>query len=317
MTTTQALYVLEVAACRSMSRAAQRLYVSQSAISQQIQKLEQELGCALFTRTAAGPELTAAGESFCHQARPVIDAWQKLCQDLNADNITAKKQLRIGLGSRVYSNSLFQDIVRFFDDRPEIEVSFHTEAGMDFIQSLRQQQVDLVLDRLPTEDYLDRQQEYYNLPLVRERQCMLMARRDPRAGLEEISIAALEGATVISGLENSAEDRQLKELCRRHGISLSRVYRSDGIDTNMSMVRGGIGVVLGPESFARYYNVAAVPLSPETEASLRFICLTSLLQRKEIRELRDHLLRICREHKLLDGGESQSSAAEGKESRKT
>ena len=45
MTTTQALYVLEVAACRSMSRAAQRLYVSQSAISQQIQKLEQELGC--------------------------------------------------------------------------------------------------------------------------------------------------------------------------------------------------------------------------------------------------------------------------------
>ena len=63
MTTTQALYVLEVAACRSMSRAAQRLYVSQSAISQQIQKLEQELGCALFTRTAAGPELTAAEAS--------------------------------------------------------------------------------------------------------------------------------------------------------------------------------------------------------------------------------------------------------------
>ena len=112
MTTTQALYVLEVAACRSMSRAAQRLYVSQSAISQQIQKLEQELGCALFTRTVTGLELTAAGENFCHQARPVIDAWQKLCQDLNADNATAKKQLRIGLGSRVYSNSLFQDIVR-------------------------------------------------------------------------------------------------------------------------------------------------------------------------------------------------------------
>ena len=76
MTTTQALYVLEVAACRSMSRAAQRLYVSQSAISQQIQKLEQELDCALFTRTVTGLELTAAGENFCHQARPVIDAWQ-------------------------------------------------------------------------------------------------------------------------------------------------------------------------------------------------------------------------------------------------
>ena len=50
MTTTQALYVLEVAACRSMSRAARRLYVSQSAISQQIQKLEQELALPRFPR---------------------------------------------------------------------------------------------------------------------------------------------------------------------------------------------------------------------------------------------------------------------------
>ena len=306
MTTTQALYVLEVAAARSMSGAARRLYVSQSAISQQIQRLEQELGCSLFTRTVYGLELTRDGENFCRQARPVIDAWQKLCADLHSDNFSAKKQLRIALGSRVYSNSLFADIVRFFDDRPELEVSFRTEAGMDFLQALRQQQVDLVLDRLPTEDYLDRQPEYYNLPLVRERQCMLMARRDPRAELGEISIADLEGATVISGLENSAEDRQLRELCRRHNISLSRVYRSDGIDTNMSMVRSGVGVVLGPASFARYYNVAAVPLVPETEASLRFICLKSLLQRKEIRELRDHLVRICREHKLLNGGDREA-----------
>ena len=299
MTTTQALYVLEVASCRSMSRAAQRLYVSQSAISQQIQKLEQELGSALFTRTVYGLELTPAGERFCQMARPVIDAWQKLCQDLQASNPTAKKQLRIGLGSRVYSNSLFEDIVRFFDGHPEIEVSFYTEAGMDFLMSLRQQQVDLVLDRLPAEDYLDAQSEYYTVPLVRERQCVLLSRLDPRAGAKELSVEDLEGATMISGLENSAEDRQLKELCARTGINLKRIYRSDGIETNMNLVRSGVGVVLGPESFARYFNVAAVPLVPEKEVSLRFICLKSLLQRREIRQFRDELLRVCREHGLL------------------
>ncbi len=299
MTTTQALYVLEVASCRSMSRAADRLYVSQSAISQQIQKLEQELGCVLFTRTVYGLQLTSAGESFCRLARPVIDAWQELCEELNTGNLTTKKQLRVGLGSRVYSNSLFGDVVRFFDGHPELEVSFHTEAGMDFLLALRQQQVDLVLDRLPTEDYLDRQPEYYNLELIRERQCVLMARRDPRAGRKGISIADLEGSTVISGLENSAEDRQLRELCRRYDLSLSRIYRSDGIDTNMSLVRAGVGVVLGPESFSRYYNVAAVPLEPRTDASLRFICLKSMLQRREIHQFRDYLVETCREHRLL------------------
>ena len=301
MTTTQALYVLEVASCRSMSRAARRLYVSQSAISQQIQRLEQELGCALFTRTVHGLEPTAAGESFCRQARPVIDAWQKLCRDVQASNPTAKKQLRIGLGSRVYSNSLFEDLVRFFDDQPDVEVSFFTEAGMDFLMALRQQQVDLVLDRLPSEDFLDRQSEYYSIPLVRERQCVLMTRRDPLAARPRLSLRDLEGATVISGLENSAEDRQLRELCSLHGIVPKRIYRSDGIDTNMKLVRGGVGVVLGPESFARYYNVAAVPLEPKTEASLHFVCLKTLLQRREIRQLRDHLLQACRDHKLLTG----------------
>ncbi len=299
MTTTQALYVLEVASCRSMSLAAQRLYVSQSAISQQILKLEQELGCALFTRTVYGLELTPAGERFCREASPVMDAWQKLCQDMQASNPEAKKQLRIGVGSRVYSNCLFEDVVRFFDGRPEIEVSFYTEAGMDFLMALRQQQVDLVLDRLPTEDYLDRQSEYYSIPLVRERQCVLTSRRDPLAGRERLSLRELEGATVISGLENSAEDRQLKELCSRHGFTPQRIYRSDSIETNMSLVRSGVGVVLGPESFSRYYNVAALPLEPETEASLRFVCLKNLLQRREIRQMRDYLLRVCREHRIM------------------
>jgi len=301
MTTTQALYVLEVASCRSMSLAAQRLYVSQSAISQQILKLEQELGCALFTRTVYGLDLTPAGERFCREARPVMDAWQKLCQDMQASNPEAKKQLRIGVGSRVYSNSLFEDVVRFFDDHPEIEVSFLTEAGTDFLRSLRQQQMDLVLDRLPTEDYLARQSEYYSLPLVREKQCVLMSYRDERAGLPSLSIGDLQGSTVISGLENSSEDRQLKEICRRYQISLKRIYRSDGIETNMNLVRSGLGVVLGPESFARYFNVAAVPLSPETEASLQFVCLKSLLQRREIRQFRDYLIGVCRDHGLLAG----------------
>ena len=53
---------------------------------------------------------------------------------------------------------------------------------------------------------------------------------------------------MISGLENSAEDRMLRRTCQKYGISLSRVYRSDGIDTNMRLVRDGMGVVLGPES---------------------------------------------------------------------
>lgn len=79
MTIAQVLYVLEIADCRSISAAAERQFISQSALSQQIQRLEGELGYPLFVRTPRGLTLTAAGETFCREARPVAEQWQRLC----------------------------------------------------------------------------------------------------------------------------------------------------------------------------------------------------------------------------------------------
>lgn len=78
MTIAQVLYVLEIADCRSISAAAERQFISQSALSQQIQRLEGELGYPLFVRTPRGLTLTAAGETFCREARPVAEQWQRL-----------------------------------------------------------------------------------------------------------------------------------------------------------------------------------------------------------------------------------------------
>ena len=308
MTLTQVLYVLEVADCGSISRAAERLYVSQSAISQQILKLEKELGYSLFTRAVYGLELSGSGERFCQLARPVADSWQTLCRDLKTENNAPKKRLRIGVGSRVYSNGLFQELMRFFNAHPEIEVSFFTEAGVDFLKLLRQQSVDLVLDRLPTEDALAKQNEYYTCRLIRERQCLLMSYRDPRASSPALSFSELQDTTVISGLENSAEDRLLRIMCEEYGIHPERIIRSDGIDTNMKLVRNGVGVVLGPQSFARYYNVAAVPLTPEIEVSLQWICRRTLLQRREVCQLRDHLIDCCKRRGMLDEQSEKAGA---------
>ena len=132
MTIAQVLYVLEIADCRSISAAAERQFISQSALSQQIQRLEGELGYPLFVRTPRGLTLTAAGETFCREARPVAEQWQRLCSAVKPDGRRGRR-LRIGMGARVYSNRLFQDIARYFDSHPEIDVTFVTEAGLDVL----------------------------------------------------------------------------------------------------------------------------------------------------------------------------------------
>ena len=293
MTIQQVLYALEVSALQSVSRAAQRLYISQSALSQQLRRLEEELGYPLFSRTAHGIQLTAEGRLFCDRAEPVARQWRELCDCVQRDRKAEKLRLRMGIGSRVYSNNLFAQIMDYFEDNPKLEVTLVTEAGRDVMEALRKGELDLALDRLPLGDDQADNSRFYFSSLVSERQCVLMNIADPRAKNNSVSYQDLQGCTMISGLEDSAEDRSMRNFCRKYHISLKRIYRSDGIDTNMRLVRDGMGIALGPESFGDYFQVAAVPLEPETWVSLQFICLKSSLRRPEIRQLRDYLHRIC------------------------
>ena len=299
MTITQIIYALETARRRNISKAADTLFVSQSALSQQLQKLEKELGYRLFERTAHGLQITDDGAVFCEEAENLISHWEQFQKAVRQDASLKKRHLRISMGSRVYSNGLFQDVIRFFDDHDDLEVTFVTEAGRDFVTGLKDGSVDLAIDRLPTEDFAIHQNSFYSCSLVKEKQCVLMANDDPRSTRESLSFRELQGATMISGLENSSEDKILRETCRKYGLTLNRVFRSDGIETNMNLVRSGKGIALGPKSFADFYHVSAVELTPPMDITLKFICLKNSLKRNEILLFRDYLLETCRERGFL------------------
>lgn len=143
---------------------------------------------------------------------------------------------------------------------------------------MREGKLDVALDRLPPLQLIPDRGGFVVWPLICERQCILMAETDPRSRLTGISFQDLQGCAIITGLENSMEDRTLKQECKDFGITLNRIYRSDGIETDMKLLRKGKGVVIGPESFADYYHVAAVPLVPEITVSLDFICLKKKTQ---------------------------------------
>ncbi len=68
----QLSYFLAIARCGSFTSAANTLFVAQPALSVQINKLEGELGCALFDRGARGVRLTPAGEELLERAEPII-----------------------------------------------------------------------------------------------------------------------------------------------------------------------------------------------------------------------------------------------------
>ena len=97
----QLTYIVEIANCKSISRAAEYLFVSQPALSQQIRNLEKELGYRVFHRTSKGLELTEKGNVFYQKAQEMLKDWNRFKEEVISG--TEHKKLKIGLGARVYS----------------------------------------------------------------------------------------------------------------------------------------------------------------------------------------------------------------------
>lgn len=293
MNMNQIQYALTIARYKNFSKAAESLFMSQPALSLQIKKLEQELGFPLFHRKAQGVTITPDGEKFFHDAQSVEIAWNQMLQNASILRGESRRHLRIAVSTRIYSNGLFSDIVDFFDNHPEIEATFVTEAGADFFAALRNGSIDIALDRLPPVELLPDAKNFFSCELFSEQQCFLMAPDSPFASSDSLSFSAMAGTSYITGLENSLEDRSLKQFCKEYGITLGKLYRSDGITTVMNLVRNGKGITLGPRSFAEHYQVHAIPVEPTTYVSLNFICLMNRAAAPEITLFKNHLIKAC------------------------
>lgn len=287
MTILQIQYVLEIAECGNMTKAAERLYVSQPALSLQVKRLEQELGCELFHRTPFA--LTAAGRSFCEEAQAVAKAWRQLQEYTKLLGSAVCQKVRVGIGPRALARGMFDLTAAFFDQHPETEVTYLTNLGDEILGALEDRRMDLAIDRLPPEEFQPPIEHIAAFELLRERQCILFSRKDPRAALEEIAFTSLDGSPQVSGPEGSLDDLVMKRACQSFGVRMSTVQRADHLDAVMSLVRAGKGIALGPASFAHRYHIAAVPMLPVTYVPLYLLCLKQNEQNPLVRRLRDYL----------------------------
>ena len=219
----QLTYIVEIANCKSISRAAEYLFVSQPALSQQIRNLEKELGYRVFHRTSKGLELTEKGNVFYQKAQEMLKDWNRFKEEVISG--TEHKKLKIGLGARVYSNRLFPKIARYFERHPELEVTFYTEAGLDAYAAIKDGSLDMALDRMPENEIGMEKCVCFAKELIREKQCILMAPDHPLAQKKNASIMDCREYTMLTGLEHSVEDRLLRRTYGEHHMEESHPLR--------------------------------------------------------------------------------------------
>lgn len=146
MTQNQIDYFISVSTTKSIAKSAQKLYVSQSAISKQITLLEKEFGIILFERTNKGVELTKAGalllDHFTKQNRAFANAL-KNARILSASH---KNQLRIGLLESWLSSPFLYPLVQEFANlEPSSNITIIGDTPAGLLHRLESGELDTVL----------------------------------------------------------------------------------------------------------------------------------------------------------------------------
>lgn len=234
-----------VAELGNLTRAAEKLHVSQPAVSAQIKALEDELGAVLFVRTASGMVLTAAGRRLLPEATKVIAAVQGL---------RAKARLLEGeVAGRALVGTLSDpDVIRIgeflgraVERHPLLEIELHQEISGTAFEKLR----DGVLDASFYYGELAHPQ-VASVPL-REIAYRVVApaawkERIDRAGWDEIAAEPWIMPPPISSLHVLAT-----QFFRAHGVAPAKLIEADNEAVIRSLVVAGLGVALMREDLAR------------------------------------------------------------------
>jgi DNA-binding transcriptional LysR family regulator len=138
---------IAVADSASMTVAANGLNLTQGAISQQIKRLEENLGGALFERDRRGLRLTPAGERLFGKAKRLLSLNDEICADFNAEAI--KGRIRIGMPYDLVETRLAPALKIFAETCPQVEISLTCDTSPALRTALTEGLIDLAIIEEP------------------------------------------------------------------------------------------------------------------------------------------------------------------------
>ncbi|BCJ86789.1 LysR family transcriptional regulator [Effusibacillus dendaii] len=287
----QLQYVLKVAEERSFSRAAEKLHITQPSLSQQILKLEQQLGVKLFDRTGSPLELTHAGERFIATASRILDLTEQLRREMEDEANLKKGRLVIG-SLPITGAHMLPPVLPIFQKRfPGIEIVLVEDTTANLEELTVKGKTDLTLLTLPLQE-----PELAFEPILKEKILLavppthrLAKQVNEKAGkkadtkwkskhtdrkvkdedsdvrlkdkyvdasgwadkLPEAALSDLKKEPFIL-LKRGQGFRQIAlDLCRESGFEPHVAFESSNIQTVQSLVASGMGVSFVPEMVAR------------------------------------------------------------------
>ncbi|NRR31756.1 LysR family transcriptional regulator [Oxalobacteraceae bacterium] len=276
----QLRYFLAVAEEKSFSRAAERLHISQPPLSQQIMKLESELGVRLFARTTRTFELTVAGRALMTEAAELLGKMRMTIDTIRQIDRGEVGRLRVGIvGSAMWGPipSLLEEFQTKF---PRVTWTLHELGPNVQYEALRAKQIDVGFWREPKLDDDELKRDNLRQELCfREDVCVAINEHHPLATQSEIEMMDIANEPMLTlALDKSAFPRYLIQCCVKAGFEPVIFQEANEPQTLLAMVGAGLGVTLVPETTSRigWPGVVFLPIRSNPPSANLYISYTAL-----------------------------------------
>jgi DNA-binding transcriptional LysR family regulator len=223
-------------------RAARLLNLSQPALTKQIRRIEEDLGCSLFQRGKHGTKLTSAGELFLEEAKPIVSGFDQLIAAGRRLARGGSGRLRIGFGFHTFE-LVPRLIARLRQLAPSVEISLRDMSTAEQTEGLRAGRIDAGFVRAPVS------KEFETMPVIKDRLALVSSTDSRLPEKATLKDCVEEPFILISNERSQTFRRHVIALCAKYGFYPRTIQDTNEVTTSLALVRANLGVALIPQSF--------------------------------------------------------------------
>ncbi len=229
---------IQTARTGNVSAAAEKLYLSQPSVSQQIRALEDELGRELFERHGPRMQLTPAGKALLEMARPLVDRLDALPDDFaRRYGSLDSGEVRIAAGESTIMHLLPALMMRFRRKHPGIFVHLHNVTGADGLGMIRADEVDFAVGSM-----LDVPADIDYQPIYRFNPVLIMSPEHPLSRKRKVTLADISPHGLILPPSRLTTYQLVDLVFQKHGLPFRVTLEVGGWEVIKRYVSLGMGI---------------------------------------------------------------------------
>ena len=260
-------YFVEIVESGSYSRASEKLYIAQSALSRQIKELEDELQTQLLVRDSRHIELTPAGQLFFERARRILEDIDDTVVQARQIGVGAQGLIRLQHSSSVILTPRLTAVIRrLLDAFPGVTLDVNMAPSENQTLDIEEGRADIGLIRLPT---LRKYPHIRVREIASERLMVAVSRHSPLAALDNVELAALSQESFISipHKDRGGLSYLVANLCLEQGYFPRPARALSRKSSQLNLIEANLGIAIVPECM-RLMAPAGVRFIPLSEGKL-------------------------------------------------